>query len=114
MFDLFTAVSDNTRPVLSKMFEDFGFFWDVSQTNTVASTVLSIKRRSCKSKCWRERTDSFWPSHICVLLDLEALLEEPKLAMFHYKEDKKLRANVKLTTLFKNTRPNSEVQKQRT
>ena len=45
MFDLFTAVSDNTRPVLSKMFEEFGFFCDVSQTVTVASTVFVNKEQ---------------------------------------------------------------------
>lgn len=35
-----TAVLDNTRPALSKMFQDFGFFCDVKQTVTVASTVF--------------------------------------------------------------------------
>ena len=35
-----TAVSDNTRPALSKAFEDFGFFYDVNQTVTIASTVF--------------------------------------------------------------------------
>ena len=36
----FTAVSDNTRPALSKTFQDFGFFCDVNQIVTVASTVF--------------------------------------------------------------------------
>ena len=36
------------------------------------------------------------------------------LLCFTIKKKKKLRAKVKRTTLFKNTRPNSEVQKQRT
>ena len=35
-----TAVSDNTRPALSKTFQDFGFFYDVNQTVTIASTVF--------------------------------------------------------------------------
>ena len=35
-----TAVSDNTPPTLSKTFQDFGFFCDVNQTVTVASTVF--------------------------------------------------------------------------
>ena len=32
----FTAVSDNTPPVSSKTFQDFGFFFDVNQTVTIA------------------------------------------------------------------------------
>ena len=36
----FTAVSDNTRPALSKTFQDFGFFSDVNQIVTVASTMF--------------------------------------------------------------------------
>ena len=36
----FTAVSDNTRPALSKTFQDLGFFCDVNQIVTVASTVF--------------------------------------------------------------------------
>ena len=35
-----TAVSDNTRPALSKTFQDSGFFYDVNQTVTIASTVF--------------------------------------------------------------------------
>ena len=35
-----TAVSDNTRPALSETFQDFGFFYDVNQTVTIASTVF--------------------------------------------------------------------------
>ena len=35
-----TAVSDNTRPALSKTFQGFGFFYDVNQIVTIASTVL--------------------------------------------------------------------------
>ena len=31
-----TAVSDNMRPALSKTFQDFGFFFDVNQTVTIA------------------------------------------------------------------------------
>ena len=31
-----TDVSDNTRPALSKTFRDFGFFFDVNQTITIA------------------------------------------------------------------------------
>ena len=59
--------------------------------------------RSCKSKCWQGRTDLFSPSHICVSSGFEIF----KLAMFQYKEDKKIRAKVKLTVLFKNTPPNA-------
>ena len=36
----FTAVLNNTRPALSKAFQDFGFFCDVNQTVTLASTVF--------------------------------------------------------------------------
>ena len=32
-----TAVSDNTRPALSKTFQDFGLFFDVNQTVSIAS-----------------------------------------------------------------------------
>ena len=32
----FTAVSDNMRPALSKTFQDFGFFFDVNETVTIA------------------------------------------------------------------------------
>ena len=35
-----SAVWDNTPPTLSKTFQDFGFFSDVNQTVTVASTVF--------------------------------------------------------------------------
>ena len=38
-----TAVSDNTRPALSKTFRDFGFFYDVNQTVTIASTMFVNK-----------------------------------------------------------------------
>ena len=31
-----TAVSANTRPALSKTFQDFGFFFDVNKTVTIA------------------------------------------------------------------------------
>ena len=34
---LFTPVSDKTRPTLSETFQDFGFFFDVNQTVTIAS-----------------------------------------------------------------------------
>ena len=36
---LFTPVSDKTRPALSETFQDFGFFFDVNQTVTIASNV---------------------------------------------------------------------------
>ena len=32
-----TAFPDNTRPALSKTFQDFGFFFDVNKTVTIAS-----------------------------------------------------------------------------
>ena len=35
-----TAVSDNTQPALLKTFQDFGFFYDVNQTVTIASTMF--------------------------------------------------------------------------
>ena len=34
---LFTPVSEKTRPALSETFQDFGFFFDVNQTVTIAS-----------------------------------------------------------------------------
>ena len=39
-----TAVSDNAQPALSKTFQDFGFFFDVNKTVTIASiSCLSNK-----------------------------------------------------------------------
>ena len=62
-----TAVSDNMRPALSKTFQDFGFFFDVNQTVTIAINPWLSKAattsRSYKIKYWRERTHSFSPSH---------------------------------------------------
>ena len=40
MVPVVTAVSDNTRPALSKAFQYFRFYCDVNQTVTVASTVF--------------------------------------------------------------------------
>ena len=36
----FTAVLDSKRPALSKTFQDFGFFFDVNQTVTMASNTI--------------------------------------------------------------------------
>ena len=60
----FTAVLDNTRPALSKTFQDIGFFFDVNQTVTMASNracllKAAITSRSFKIKCWPEHTFSF-------------------------------------------------------
>ena len=38
------AVSDNTRPALSKTFQDFGFFFDVNQTVTIASSPCLLNK----------------------------------------------------------------------
>ena len=47
----------------------------------------AITSRSCNIKCWRERTDSFSPSHVCVSSGFRSTIEtispwEPKLAIF--------------------------------
>lgn len=67
------SVSDDTRPVSSKTFQDFEFFFKVNQAVTIAfsSCLLHEQQaattsRSCKIKRWRKRTDSFSPYHICV------------------------------------------------
>ena len=60
--DVFTAVSDNTRPTWSKTFQDFGIFFNVNQTVTIGSNE-SLRHM-------------FSPSHICGFLDLEALEEQ--------------------------------------
>ena len=80
---------------------------------------MAIPSRSCKDKCWREHTNSFSPSNICFSYWFGSSIEtispwESKLAMFQCKKVKKLRTKEKLTALFKNTRPNFEVQKQQT
>ena len=41
-----TAVSDNTRPALSKTFQDLGFFFDVNQTVTIASNPCLLNKGS--------------------------------------------------------------------
>ena len=94
-----TAVSDFTRPALSKTFQDFGYFFDVNQPVTIESNAClsNIASRSSKIKSRRERTDSFSPSHSVFLLDLEALWEQfhfgnLNLPCFSKKVTKKIRA----------------------
>ena len=40
--DVFTAVSDNTRPTWSKTFQDFGIFFNVNQTVTIGTYVFTL------------------------------------------------------------------------
>ena len=122
----FTAVSDNTRTALSITFQDHAFWFSLTSIKPLlwhpilaCEIKVAIPSRSCKDKCWRERTDSFSPSHICFSSGFGSSIEtispwESKLAMFQCKKVKKLRAKEKLTPLFKNTRPNFDVQKQQT
>ena len=51
-----TAVSDNTRPALSKTFQDFGFFFDVNKT-VIVGTVASIScdMSLCFERRWQTR-----------------------------------------------------------
>ena len=50
-FSIFKAVSDNKRPALSNTFQDFGFYFDVSQTVTIASNhCLSNKGNNEQKK----------------------------------------------------------------
>ena len=88
-----------TRPALSKTFQDFGFFCDVTikpflQPPLCLSNIGGKKSRSCKSKCWRERTDSFSSSYSCVSSGFGSSEEqflpwESRPTIFQYEADKK-------------------------
>ena len=64
------AVLDNTRFTLSKRFKILGFsatsIKPLPQHPLCLPIKAAISSRSCKSKCERERGDSFSPSHICI------------------------------------------------
>ena len=104
------------------MFQYFGFFCNVKQTVTIASTVfVKYRRRYKQAEAANVNVSGnvlvhfhmFSPSLICVSSGFGSCIGtiilpwESKLAMFQHEEDKKLRAKVKFTALFKNTRPNA-------
>ena len=64
------AVLDNTRCPLSKRFKILGFsaasIKPLQQDPLCLQIKAAISSRSCKSKCERQRGDSFSPSHICI------------------------------------------------
>ena len=71
-----TVVLDNTRPALSKLFEDFGFFFDVNHAVTIASSpCLSNKGGHNEQKLQNKmlaETYCFYPPKFVFLRDLEA------------------------------------------
>ena len=89
---LFTGVLDNMQPALSKTFQDFGFFFNINQTVTIASNRCLSKGGNNKAEAlkfnvgWNEPI-CFHPPISVFLLDLEADKGtispwESKLAMF--------------------------------
>ena len=101
------------------MFQDFGVFCNVKQTVTIASTVF-VKYRWQNKQAEAANVNvsgnvpvhfhMFSPSHICASSgfgsSIGTIILPWILPRFSIKKLKKLRAKVKFTALFKNTRPN--------